>query len=168
MGRVVTVEIKGLDELERNLEALPKEVERTVIREDLTEAAQIVVDAMVQEAPKNKDPNDPSAPQGFLAQHFAVKVTASSKDVSGTAIIGPAANVDYPDRDGSYRRKINDKGKVKLVGRIGVDDVARFLEFGTIKTPKNPFLTRAYELTKNPVLNKIISGIQDALAKVRK
>jgi HK97 gp10 family phage protein len=48
-------------------------------------------------------------------------------------------------------------------GRISVIAVARFLEFGTSKMSKRPFMTQAFETKKTEAMNVIISGIKEAL-----
>jgi HK97 gp10 family phage protein len=157
MSETVSVEIKGLDVLQRRLEALPKKVGARVLRKGLKSAAALVVDAIVALAPKRT---------GFLAEHFATKTRIQKEDIAGFIQVGPSDD-DYPDREGHYRIKFNRAGKAKLTGRIGVDDVARYHEFGTVHEPAKPFVTAGFESAKDAAMNEITSSIQEALDEIK-
>jgi HK97 gp10 family phage protein len=159
MSDIVTFEIKGLDELQKQLEALPHDVMRQVLNKDLKEVGNMCRDEIIMLAPKDT---------GFMDEHFAVDVKISKVDVAGTVKIGAAKGADYPDTGvgAGYHQRFSNSGKRKLAGRISVASVVRFFEFGTSKLSKKPFLTSAFESKKDAMLQKIISGIRESLAKV--
>lgn len=156
MSELVTVEIKGLVELQKRLQELPEEVMRPILRDVLRDAGNDVKAAIVAEAPRDS---------GFLAEHFRVRTRIYKEDVRGTAFIGTQPHADYPHRDGGFRAKLN-KALEHNVGRISVSSVARYLEFGTRKMAANPFMSRAWEGVKDVALNKIVNGIREALQRV--
>ncbi|HET6145185.1 MAG TPA: HK97-gp10 family putative phage morphogenesis protein [Candidatus Acidoferrales bacterium] len=51
----------------------------------------------------------------------------------------------------------------KAAGRISVASVARFLEFGTSKMSKRPFMTQAFQAKKQEALDIIIRDIKESL-----
>lgn len=156
MSDTVTVEIKGLDELQKKLEQLPAEVTRPILRTVLRDAGNEVKEAFAAAAPHDT---------GFLSEHFRVRVSVRKEDVQGAAFIGTQPHADYPDRDGGFRAKLN-AATGKKTGRISVSSVAHYLEFGTKKMAANPFMSRAWETVKDAALNKIVEGIRDALRNV--
>lgn len=154
MSDIVEVKITGMDELQKKLEELPKKIGDNIFRRALKSAAKIVINAMVALAPKDT---------GFLSEHFGTRTRIQRQNIAGSIFIGPEGKIDYPDTDGGYRVKINAKGNTRKVGRVSVVSVARFLEYGTVKEKKVPFMSQAFEATKEQALNQIIDAIKDAL-----
>jgi HK97 gp10 family phage protein len=154
MPDTVTVNIKGLDELQKALEALGRDVAMKVVKDGLKAGAAPLIEEMVAQAPKDT---------GFLAEHFNARTKSIREDIAAVAFVGPKPNTDYPDADGTYRTKMTKAGKAKQVGSISVESVARFLEFGTTKMKKHPFITRAWEAKKGAALQAIIDTIKKAL-----
>lgn len=157
------VGIKGLDELQKTLEELPREVVKKGLRTALRAGAVPMSIGMAEEAPKDT---------GFLSEHFGIRIRVKGQDVAGSAFIGPDGHVDYPNKDGGYRERISESGKKFKTGRISVASVTRFLEFGTSKLAKNPFMTRAWERCKDASLKAIIEKLREVVsseaAKARK
>lgn len=150
----VTVEVKGLDILEKKLEQLPFIVARKGLRGALRKGGNVFKQGMVNGAPVDT---------GFLSKHFGVRIKMERNELAGTAYIGPQGKIDYPDdAKGSYRLKKVGK-KVKKIGRVAVATVARFLEFGTSKMGKRPFMTQAYETQKQNVLDVVTKELADAI-----
>src|SRR6267143_5712104 len=108
MADAVTVELKGLDELQRKLAALPAEVTRPILRTVLREAGNEVKEAFAAAAPYDT---------GFLAEHFRVRVSVKKEDVQGAAFIGTQPHADYPNSDGGFRMMLNNALE-HAVGRI--------------------------------------------------
>jgi HK97 gp10 family phage protein len=162
-GEILTVEVKGLDELQEKLEALPYKVAKRGLKSTLYRAADIVKKAMMALAPKDTH---------FLEEHFNIKVGQPRGAVNADALamyayIGPQGKIDYPAyASGAYKIKRTKTGKARKVGRIAVATVARFLEFGTSKMAKKPFMTAAYESTKGAALTKIQEGLTEAVKDV--
>jgi HK97 gp10 family phage protein len=151
----VTVDIQGLDELQKALEALGRDVATKVVRDGLKAGAAPLMEEMAAQAPKDT---------GLLAEHFTVHTKSIKDNIAAVAFVGPDSKIDYPDADGSYRIKLTKAGKAKEVGSISVASVARFLEFGTVKMKKNPFITRAFEAKKGAAMQAIIDTIKKALS----
>lgn len=149
-----TITIKGLDELQKRLEALPRNVQIKVMRGPMTDAANVVKEAMVQLAPKES---------GFLSEHFNAKFRAKRGELAGSAFIGPAGKMYYPNR-GSKDRGVSTGKHPHKGGLVPVASVARFDEFGTSKHRAHPFMRQAFEMTKDKALEVITEGIRSALA----
>lgn len=99
-----------------------------------------------------------------MAQHFGTRVSIKRGDeLAGSAFIGPQGKIDYPKyQSGSYnihRRA----GRMIKAGRIAVATVARFLEFGTHKMGKKPFMTQAFESHKQEALEAMTDELRDAV-----
>lgn len=155
MSDEFTVEIKGLDELQKAMEELPLKVAKKGLRAALKAGAAPMLNGMHAGAPKKT---------GFMAEHFGVKLKINRDELAGSAFIGPQGKVDYPEYlSGAYRivRKAN--GKVKKVGKIAVATIVRFFEFGTSKMAKKPFMTQAFETNKEAALEAIIEKLRDAV-----
>jgi len=154
-GEMVSVEVKGLAELQARLEAAPEKMARNGLRKALVRGGTIFRVLMYQLAPKDT---------GFLAEHFGIRVRLRGGSLAGTAYIGPQGKIDYPDAGGGYREKISKKsGKKFSVGRIAVATVARFLEFGTSKMAKKPFMTQAFESGKTAALANVEESLRETL-----
>lgn len=153
MPKVVEVEIKGLSELQDKLEKMPDKMANRVLRQALTKAGFLMKLAMARLAPKDTS---------FLAEHFDVKGRVKRKGIEGSVFIGPNGKIDYP-KNGTYRKLLNRHGKEYSSGRIPVVAVAGFLEFGTAKMSKRPFMTQAFDATKEQCLNLIIEGIREGI-----
>src|SRR5215469_9842427 len=79
----------------------------------------------------------------------------------GEGIAAIAEEKERQERIGkSVRRHAKKKGKRR---KISCATVSRFLEFGTSKMAARPFMTPAFESTKDEVLEFIISDLKDAL-----
>ncbi|VVB52219.1 Bacteriophage HK97-gp10, putative tail-component [uncultured archaeon] len=147
-----TFEIKGLDQIQKALEEIPRNVAKKGLRAALRAGAVPMREGIVEAAPKDT---------GFLKEHFGIRLSVKGKDIAGSAFVGPEGHVDYPDKEGGYREKVNSKtGKKSKIGRISVASVTRFLEFGTSKMAKKPFMTQAFEKVKNVSLNAIIEKLR--------
>lgn len=155
MTEYVTVEIKGLAELQQKLEALPEKVAKRGVRAGLRAGADVLRTAIIQLAPKAT---------GFLSQHFGTKIKMTRDALAGTAYVGPQGKVDYPAyASGAYDIKRSKRGKAMKVGRIAVATVVRYLEFGTSKMAKHPFFTAAFDTTRDNILSTIIQRLKDAV-----
>lgn len=156
MADDVTVEIKGLEELQKALEELPRKVATKGMRAALKDGAEPIREAMVANAPKHT---------GFLSEHFGTKISIRRDELAGSAFIGPQGKVDYPlDENGTYRIVKDESGKIiAKVGKKAVATVARFLEFGTSKMAAHPFMTISFESMKSVALDRIIARLRDVI-----
>lgn len=154
-GDVLTCEIKGLDQLQAQLEELPDKIARRGVRQSLKDGADILRSEMMAIVDKRTH---------FLEEHIGTKIKLTRGARAGTAYIGPQGKVDYPESlSGAYRivRKAN--GKAKKVGRIAVATVARYLEFGTSKMSKKPFMTPAFDAKVTAIVEAITNGLKKAV-----
>jgi HK97 gp10 family phage protein len=155
MSKTVEFKITGLSELQGKLEDLPKKLANKILRQTLGQAGEIVRLAMARLAPKET---------GFLEEHFSTKTKIKRDLIAGSAFVGPEGKIDYPLNSlGEYREVRNKKGKSRKFGRIAVASVARFLEFGTSTRNAQPFMTQAWEQTKNQALDKIVGDLNEVL-----
>lgn len=155
MSDEVTFEIKGLDELQQALEELSEKVANKGVKAALKAGAEPIQNAMVTLAPKNT---------GFLAEHFSTKIKMVRDALAGSAFIGPQGKIEYPAfLSGAYNIVRRKSGKIVKVGRIAVATVARFLEFGTSKMSKKPFMTQAFETQKEEALARITFSLSDTI-----
>lgn len=87
----ITVNIKGLDELQAKLESLTKKAADKILGAGLTAAAQPILDEMVREVPKDS---------GFLAKHIHAKLGRKVKnDMARAIFIGPDKDEYYPAKE---------------------------------------------------------------------
>lgn len=152
----VTVDVKGLSQLQANMEALPQKVAKKGLRAALKRGGLVIRDAMVALAPKDT---------GFLAEHFNMRMKIMRDDLAGSIFIGPQGKIDYPAyASGAYNIKRRKNGKLAKLGRVAVATVARFLEFGTSRSAKKPFMTQAFESYKARALEAITAALRDVFA----
>jgi hypothetical protein len=88
----VTVKIHGLDELQAKLEALPKEMANTVLKDSLRDAAQVIAESIAERVPHEH----PEFDTGLLAKSINVKIKLKQGVLAAMAYIGPKISVDYP------------------------------------------------------------------------
>jgi HK97 gp10 family phage protein len=156
----VTCKISGLDELQKTLqEKLPADA-RKFVRIALSAGGGDVKRAMVANAPVE----DSGENAGFLREHVNVKTRLTRGELAGSAFIGPSTAV-YPGREGKTGTvKIGGKTfSSKHAGQVTAARVARFLEFGTSRMGKKPFMTQAWESSKQAALDHIISKLKEVL-----
>jgi HK97 gp10 family phage protein len=154
MSNPVTVQVKGLKELQHALEQeTPKRV-RAILRSALNAGAKIIQAAVKREAPRDT---------GQLEGSIDIKISIKTLDVRGSAFIGPSKSKTKKNikRKGFLTRLgIGPKGIAK-----GIDDVTltRFFEGGTSKMAADPFMTRGFEMSKMKAMETVIAKIREAL-----
>jgi HK97 gp10 family phage protein len=136
----ITVEIKGLDQLQKALEELPQKVAKRGVRQALRAGAEPIKDEMVALAPKDS---------GFMSEHLDVKTRLMRNELAGTAYIGPNGKQVYPR---------NPKWPARTAALV-----AKWLEFGTRLMAKKPFMTQAFETKKQTALDAIIAKLKSAV-----
>jgi hypothetical protein len=86
--------------------------------------------------------------------------------IVGTAFIGPSTAA-YPNRDQKPRQVsfINRAGKriAFMATKITAATVGRFLEYGTSKMAAHPWMTKAWEKSKQAALDHIIAKLKEQL-----
>lgn len=152
----VTCEVQGLDVFEKAMEALNEKVQTKGLRAALKAGASVIKEVMYFTAPHDT---------GFLAAHFSITYRLIRGVFAGNAYIGPQGKMDYPAfLSGAYKIR-RFKNKIKKVGRVAVATVARFLEFGTGKMAKKPFMTAAAENSKARVIDAITASLQQTIER---
>jgi HK97 gp10 family phage protein len=155
MPETVICNITGLDELQAALEALPKKVSRKIERGAMRDAAKIVVQELASEAPKDT---------GLVEEHFGIRITTKHLSKIGPtamrALIGGITGIYYPPAE--FHRKLKKNADPRDL-RVSVNKALHYLEFGSRKEPKRPFMSRAFEAVKQTVLAKFIADLKDAL-----
>ncbi len=165
MANAIEVNITGLKELQDALERLPKKVAASEVRSVLRKAGQQYLDQVMIEAPLVKRP-DAREPVGFLRANFTIAYHSIKNNIAGVVRIGATPGKDFPLASGNYKERAVRKGKVvKIlqVGSMSVASVVRFLEYGTVKMAKFPFMSRSWELTKDGMLQTIVDGLKAKL-----
>lgn len=90
MANPITVNIKGLDELQAKLNGLPEKLARTVLDDGLKAAAEPILEEMIREVPKDS---------GFLAKHIHAKLGKKIKGgLARSIFIGPDRDEFYPPK----------------------------------------------------------------------
>jgi HK97 gp10 family phage protein len=142
------IRIQGLDELQRELESLAPKLAKRTVRRSLRAGANVIKAAIVQLAPKRS---------GFLSEHVDVRTRLKRDDLAGTAFVGPNNRETYPDEPAKIRKR--DKEKRPRTAAL----VTRFLEFGTRKMAKRPFLTQAADASERAAVDAVVERLKDDL-----
>jgi len=155
MSDDVTVNIRGLEDLQRKLEEIGHNVAKRGVRQALRAGAVPVREAMAAAAPKDS---------GFLSEHIDIKTRMDKDELAGAAFIGPNSKAVYPRGEVARElaRKLGNRfarGTKQYFAWV----VARFLEFGTRKMAKKPFMTQGWETSKQSALDAIIQKLKDNL-----
>jgi HK97 gp10 family phage protein len=142
MADNVTVQVQGLDELERKLSELPTKLSKLYIRKALQAGARIWRDEIRQNAPRLT---------GWLSSQVTFTTSLSSTYESGTAHVG-------------VRAKQNPKDKRK----VSAANEAYWYELGTVHQPARPFIRPAFAARRDAVLNAFADTLREGLAAVFK
>lgn len=145
MAEDFTFEITGLDEVQAKLESLKEKVALKGVRNALKAGALVVLNACVALAPHAT---------GFLAEHFNIKISVRQDALAGSAFIGPNAKAVYP------RKLIGPQKKDERTFTRTAEMIARWLEFGTSKMAKKPFMTQALESTTAAATDAMVSSLR--------
>jgi len=164
MSDVVSFKVTGLDELQKALEAKGKEG-RLALRIALNAGAGDVKSAMQDTAPVEAEGPD----AGFLKKNIKTKVTLRRNETAGSAKVG-ATNAIYPSRGGKHGKVSFRLASGKLVefmskhaGAATAAMVGRFLEFGTRKMTPHPWMSRAWDQSKQVAYDHIVRKLKEGL-----
>jgi hypothetical protein len=168
----VSVEIKGLKELEAKL----KELSSTSLANEIGKDASLAMGLLLQEAERKGAPeydgDNPGVPAGFLKKNIICSKPKIKKNTA-VVVVGPNPFVDYPDYAGKYTKKRvkgkNGKWKWKKVGRISVAAVAWFIERGFKHKisgkhiPARPFIVPALIATVDECVDACVKSVRERL-----
>jgi HK97 gp10 family phage protein len=161
MSAIVTVKIKGLNELHRALLQLPIEVQGNPLRAAVAAGARLIQKEAIDQAEKYHD-------TGTLEKNIVIMRSRRRS-------IGRS---EYAVGVKRVKRAYANTAKNRRAGRVGKKYSAegdafywRFLEFGTSKMPKKPFLVPAFESKKmasiEVIKTKLASAIFKAASKLK-
>ena len=147
-------EVKGFEELQQQLKRLPDKVKRKEVVRILRRASRDTVKEARRQAPKDT---------GVGAKSIRFEALRRSKNPGG--IVGPRSRGKY---DGFYMRQFVIPGhNIYRVGfkrnRRGNRKYNRSGARGRV--PANPFMERAYNITKGRVSEKGRKGVEDYINK---
>jgi HK97 gp10 family phage protein len=133
--------ISGLEDLQKRLEELPQKVAKKDLRSVLRAGANVFKKDMVNTAPKDS---------GFLSEHINVTTRLRSDELAGSAFVGPNNKAVYPARKPSWHAR---------TARL----VAGWLEFGSSRMAKKPWLTQSFETQKEKVVAVVEEKLREKL-----
>jgi HK97 gp10 family phage protein len=142
-NKLISVNVTGLDALNTKLESLGAKA-RGVMKAALKDGAIIVEKAMAEEAPEGE--------YGWLRGTMSSDPETHIKGGHDSAAVkvGPAKDLLDPTP--------REKSAAKPASVI-----AQFVELGTIHHTPNPFMTRAYERTKDEAEEAVVAKLKELL-----
>lgn len=169
MSDIIEFKITGLDELQKTLEEVAPNEARLAVKIALSAGGGDVKNAMQSACPIEQDGEN----SGFLRDNLKVRTTVHRDGLSGIAIVG-ATQAVYPGRAGKLGR-VSFKtvtGRLvkfmsKTAGQVTASRVARFLEFGTSRMAKHPFITSAWESSREQAKNHVIEKLRGICEKLK-
>jgi HK97 gp10 family phage protein len=133
----VTVQVEGLEEINRNLLDLGDKLAKQYIRKAAKQASDLFVKAAKQRAPVLQKPTRQRQP-GTLRDSIIAKVSLTKK--KGLVVrVGPEKKVFY----------------------------ARFVEFGTSKMKPHPYMRPAWDSEKNAALDAFAESLKQSVASYK-
>jgi HK97 gp10 family phage protein len=155
----VAVEVKGLDEIEKRLQALPEKLRRKAIRQALTDGANIIVEQAKAICHKAPEPTHPNA--GHLADAINSRITVGERGAS--ARVG----IDYKKvKHGhlvEFGTKAHGTGKPRIVYIPGTG--FRRVSGKHPGSTKHPFMRPAFDTKGDEAVNRITTDLAKAVEK---
>lgn len=141
-NNIVTVQVSGLDDLERKLYELPSKFAKRAMREAIKPAIDIWRQEISSRAPRDT---------GWLASNTWTKIRTRSRDESGIGMVG-------------FAYKQNPARHQKHVPSAVNEDF--WYEMGTVNQPARPFMRPAFESKASAVLDVFTSKLKQILTEV--
>jgi len=142
MASSTTVKVSGLKDLGERMKGLSADVNRRIGRAAVAAGAKVIADAAKTKAP---------VATGNLRKNIITKrLPPGESDLTSEYIVTV--------RKGKITKKQKDRGLKDAY-------YARYVEFGTAKTPAQPFLRPAYDENKEKAVEAIKDRIATRLAK---
>ena len=155
MPNVIEVHVEGLDKLQKNLEALGRDVSQGILKKTLRKAGKFVATVLAAAAPRDT---------GFLSEHFDVKVRGTAKAkgaIAATAFIGPNGKAVHPPNPNAGTRA--KRGGRKNPWPRTAAMIAKLLEWGTSKMAAEPFMASGFESSREQALDMITEDIAERI-----
>ncbi|MCA9312661.1 MAG: HK97 gp10 family phage protein [Phycisphaerales bacterium] len=134
----IKMELRGLEQVERRLEALPGKVRRKGVSKALREGAKPMAAAAKAGAPRRF---------GFLQKSIGVRIKTRASTGEARAIVGPRPRSVYSRTSGKKVKRGERDSGVEIPRKY-----AHLVEFGFTsrgrKVAANPFITRAFNAKK--------------------
>ena len=147
-GELVTVEVKGLKELEDSLSTLGHTLAKRALRQALKAGGEVLLEAVKRHCPVWQEATPQRRP-GELRDALTAVIKLSGKEEKGTVTIG----VKYDKADGSQSPAV----------------YASFVEFGSIHNPHpKPFLRPGFDEAKDQALEKFEKVLSDGVKTLGK
>lgn len=153
MAETVSVEVRGLRELGRQLAELQKDIQTKVARSAVSAGAQVIRKLAKAKAPASTSPAlTPEVPPGYLRDSIIARRQTKSRKTA------------------EYAVTVRHKGKRANLRKDGTNpyQVGIFNEFGTVKMPARPFMRPAFEQGKQAALEQIQKRLRDRIAKANR
>lgn len=152
----VKIKLEGFAELDRELRELPLRMQGNILRSALMKGAKIIQDELHRTVPVDEggEARRVKTRSGEMVEHRPGFLKSRIRRRSGV------------------RRKEDQRGfsgDTAANVRVGVSRVpyAGHIEFGTANSTANPFVRRAWEATKDRVLDAIKGQLRKRLDKVK-
>ncbi len=156
MGNKVTIELKGLRELDNALRALPVEIKRApVIYRALHDGARVIAAEAKRLAPLLQDPNETRRERGALRSGITQQASRS-RDFE--------VNIRVRNRGYIFAPGPDTRRNPKSSQRAGNPNYWWLLEFGTSKMAARPFLRPAFEARKAAAAEAIKASLAKGIA----
>lgn len=151
MADAITIEVKGMAELAKNLREIPAQLSTKVMRGALHAAGDVIANAAEATAPVRT---------GQLREDIVTKVYVSGDLSFNSVRVGPG----YDRNKLPVRKRGAHAGRADTSASPGV--YGKFLEFGTRHMAARPWLRPAFELSKEEAVNVFISYIRAGLQAI--
>ena len=149
MADQVTVQISGLEELQKALEQLADKTGTQTVRAAARAGGTVIKNEMVLQAPHGET-NTLADPKNFTVGTRK----QTGEPLAVTALIGPN------NRKIIYPRTV---GKTKGIPRTAAF-ISKLLEFGSAtRSAKKAFITAAFEVSKNKAVDRVIEVLKEKL-----
>ena len=155
MSAIVTVKISGLNELNRALLQLPIEVQGKPLRAAVAAGARIIQKEAINQAERYRD-------TGTLEKNIVI-MRSRRRELGRSEYAVGVRRAKRAYANTAKNRRMRRVGK-----KYSVEGEAfywRFLEFGTSKMSKKPFLVPAFESKKMASIEVIKTKLASAIAK---
>jgi HK97 gp10 family phage protein len=140
MSADVKITYKGIPQLKKALDALPKEMQRSAYRSVITAGARVIAKKAKQKAPRES---------GLLKKSIGIKFKREKKTSPPMAFIGPRRGMDG-EHQGEKRNPVR---------------YAHLVELGTPQTSAQPFIRPAVDSSEGEVFSKMSAMLDKAIAK---
>jgi HK97 gp10 family phage protein len=158
MGNKVTIELKGLRELDNALRALPVEIKRSkIIYRALHDGARVISAEAKRRAPLLQDAQDKRRQRGAIRSGIT-QAASRSQDFEVDIRVRNRGYIFAPGPD--------TRSNAKSAQRAGNPNYWWLVEFGTSKMSARPFLRPAFEARKVAAAEAIRESLRKGIRAV--